>query len=104
MHRGYRVLCVLTLMVAVAGMLVAPTRAQLDPDLADNAAAATVLLSALITQTESGTTKELTQCFLGSGSIVSTDGRFILTNSHVVSLFDAAVSYAETTEAKLVEN
>jgi len=102
MHRVNRVLGALTLIVAVSGTLAAPARAQLDPDLADNAAAATVLLSALITQTENGATKELTQCFLGSGSVVSPDGRFILTNSHVVSLFDAAVSYADTTEADLV--
>jgi S1-C subfamily serine protease len=75
----------------------------MDPDVTDDVAAATVLLSALITQTENDTTTEYKQCFLGSGSVVSPDGRYILTNNHVVSLVDLATSYADETEASALE-
>jgi S1-C subfamily serine protease len=93
---------VLTLVFILSAVMVSPARAQMDPDVADDVAAATVLLSALITQTENGTTTDK-QCFLGSGSVISPDGRYILTNNHVVSSVDLATSYAEETETSLLE-
>jgi S1-C subfamily serine protease len=68
----------------------------------EDVAAATVLLSALIMGTENGNTSEYGQCFLGSGSVVSPDGRYILTNHQVLSLVDRAISYAAETEAELL--
>ncbi len=96
--------CVLTLTLILCGVMVGPARAQIDPDVADDVAAATVLLSALITQTENGITTDNKRCFLGSGSVVSPDGRYILTTSHVVSLLDSAISHAAETEAALLED
>jgi S1-C subfamily serine protease len=93
--------CILTLGLILSAVPVGSVHAQLDLEVAHDVAAATVLLSALITQTENGVTTEIEECFLGSGSVVSPDGRIILTNSHVVSLVDLATSHAAETEASL---
>ena len=77
-----------------------PSLAQLDMNVAEDVAASTVMLAALIVQTENGEPTEFKQCFMGSGTIVSADARYILTNYHVMRFFDLAASFAADTEAK----
>lgn len=93
--------------IILVALIVSPTPsgragAQMDPQVLDDVAAATVMLSALVTTTENGSIIEQQQCFLGSGTIVSPNGRYILTNSHVMSGLDAAKSHAETMQATLL--
>lgn len=90
--------------VALGGLPADPVRAQLTGELADEVAKSTVMLSALLTKTENGVEDQqpYQECFLGSGSVVSDDGRFILTNSHVVDGMGLAGSFAETETADLL--
>jgi outer membrane protein assembly factor BamB len=92
---------VLILAIVLAGLPALPVRAQLSEEDANRVASSTVMLSVRIWQEENGVRQPFADCALGSGSVISADGRLILTNSHVVAGFDLAKSFAETEEAEL---
>src|SRR5688500_5349367 len=92
-----------------SGMKAEPTRAQstgfLTEDVADVVAASTVMLSALLLKTENGLEdrEPYMECYLGSGSVISDDARFILTNSHVLDLVIVAEDLAASETKNLID-
>ena len=81
-------------------VLALPVHAQLGEEEAENAAASTVLLTAQIWQEEDGQSRLNNECAMGSGTIIS-EGGVILTNSHVLDVWEAVESIARAEESEL---